>query len=295
VLIDGLPVKFGEFSGKFPQNSNLPLRTISVKLNNAKLIRTRKKTRLKAPKKTVDASLEKSANLTDKKRGRRPEIPPSWVTGRAFNYGYQLASDWPALEGALLKATNPDEVTAAFLQYSTRAGDFVPAFAAEILQICCDPDFPKKPVPRIRFLARSLAGMPRLSGRRSRDICEAAEKIKSQKPQHRILRCELYIECTCGYRGPALDNACRRCRAEIPRSIEFFTGKFPEPDPEAKELTLDELYARALKRTSIVATAEPTPSSPNSARCECGTSIFASTPKLAQEMLAKHKREQHGT
>ena len=35
------------------------------------------------------------------------------------------------------------------------------------------------------------------------------------------------IECSCGYQGPARDNACRKCGAEIPLSFEeLLTPRF---------------------------------------------------------------------
>jgi hypothetical protein len=43
--------------------------------------------------------------------------------------------------------------------------------------------------------------------RRSREIC-AEERAKIR---HVIVRREYYIECSCGYEGPARDGACRNC------------------------------------------------------------------------------------
>src|SRR5437867_6072956 len=66
---------------------------------------------------------------------------------------------------------------------------------------------------QINFLADSLAGTGIVSPRRSRDIC-AAERAK-EKRTHRIIRFEFYVECSCGYKGPSENHACRKCGATI--------------------------------------------------------------------------------
>lgn len=73
---------------------------------------------------------------------------------------------------------------------------------------------------RVNFLADSLAGLDRVSPRRSRDIVAQEYARYRAKTKHRILRHEFYAECSCGYKGPARDNACRKCGAEIPPSLE---------------------------------------------------------------------------
>ena len=67
-----------------------------------------------------------------------------------------------------------------------------------------DPKFPKKAKTQIAFFADSLAGLGQISPRRSRDICAEGRK----KKHHTIIRQDYYIECTCGYEGPAKHGAC---------------------------------------------------------------------------------------
>ena len=163
---------------------------------------------------------ERELRLQKKPRGRPRKIPLSWVTGRAYNYRLQLQQGWTRLEASLLSARTVEEVTAAFENcFPSCARDFVPERATDMLVLLRDPKFPKHTEARIKFLSDSLGGRPSLSLRTSRDICEKERARQRQKSQHRILRNEFYIECTCGYKGPARDNACRKCGAEIPSSL----------------------------------------------------------------------------
>jgi len=83
-----------------------------------------------------------------------------------------------------------------------------------ILSVLRDPKFPKKrKQQQITFLADSLAALGSVSPRRSRDICE--QERRKEKKAHHIIRHEYYVECSCGYQGPAKDNACRKCGADI--------------------------------------------------------------------------------
>ncbi len=90
------------------------------------------------------------------------------------------------------------------------------ALASLILEVLRDPDFPKRDKEaRINFLADSLAARGVVTPRTSRDICARERARKKAKSVHRILRHEFYIECSYGYKGPASNNACRKCGAEI--------------------------------------------------------------------------------
>jgi len=75
--------------------------------------------------------------------------------------------------------------------------------------------FPKRPRAQIEFLANSLAGLPSVEPRTSRDICAKHLAEQKAKSPHKILRKEFYVECSCGYKGPALNDACRKCGAQI--------------------------------------------------------------------------------
>jgi hypothetical protein len=60
-----------------------------------------------------------------------------------------------------------------------------------------------------------LAGRPIVEARTSRDICAKGLAEEKAKSPNKILRREFYVECSCGFKGPALNNACRKCRAQI--------------------------------------------------------------------------------
>ena len=155
-------------------------------------------------------------------RGRPNKIAKSSVVGRAPNYRRALRYVWAELSVPLLASTTAEQVIDAFQKHaSSYASNFVPRFADDILALVHDPHFPRRRAKaQIGFLADSLAGRPDVTARRSRDICaeeRAAQRTASTK--HKILRTEFYIECSCGYKGPARDNACRKCGAEIPPSL----------------------------------------------------------------------------
>jgi hypothetical protein len=138
-----------------------------------------------------------------------------------------LAGVWPKLSKPLLAAQDAGGVTKAFEEYGQPyANTFVPRFAGEILNLIRDPLFPKRAKAQVGFLAESLAGMPEVSARRSRDICAQERQRERTRSPHKILRKEFYIECSCGYKGPALDNACRKCGAAIFFVPDILPGGF---------------------------------------------------------------------
>lgn len=153
--------------------------------------------------------------------------------GRAYNLQIQLQQIWSKLGGPLLEANTEEQVKAAIEQFAKPYTDnFVPERISDIFTLIKTPKFPKKQEAQINFLADSLGGRPKLSLRSSRDICEKERAKQRRKTKHRIIRNEFYIECTCGYAGPALDNACRKCGAEIPVSIFSRIGRVPSLDEE---------------------------------------------------------------
>jgi hypothetical protein len=149
-------------------------------------------------------------------RGRPYEVIHSEVIGRAENYRQTLGYVWPALQRPLLAASTVEEVTEAFESHaSSYVREFIPRLAEDILNVVREPKFPKRADPQINFLADSLAGRPNVEPRTSRDIC-AKERAKERgKSVHKIIRKEFYVECSCGYKGPAKNNGCRKCGAEI--------------------------------------------------------------------------------
>jgi hypothetical protein len=249
----------------------------------------RRKSRSKKVTKTLDKFSIGAMSETKSNRGRPSLLSPYTVTGRAVNYERELNEVWERLETPLLNSKTADEVTEAFKKFAKFcAEDFVPGLSADILFLLNHSDFPQRQLPRTRFLARSLGGRPNLSFRRSRDICEAADKKEKQKSPHRILRREFYVECSCGYRGPAFNNGCWKCGAQPELLPENWTGealgiqefkierrilKTPQPEPHQETTTAD---------------------SPNTLRCECGAIVGASSPEEALEALAEHKRKEHG-
>jgi hypothetical protein len=142
-------------------------------------------------------------------------VVASSVIGRAANYRDQLPRIWNELEGPLLAAQTPEDVAKAFETALPGNNEFPPR-ASLILEVIKDPRFPKRQKSRIKFLAESIAGVGVVTPRRSRDICsEDRAASKEAIKAHHILRYEYYVECSCGYKGPAQDHACRKCGAKI--------------------------------------------------------------------------------
>lgn len=218
-------------------------------------------------------------------------LPWDTVTGRASNYEFQLKEVWDRLATPLLCAKTAAEVTVAFRECAQPyVGEFVPGLSSDILLLLNDPDFPQRGMPEIKFLARSLAGRPSLSFRTSRDICEKAAAQGKLKSHHRILRREFYIECSCGYRGPALDNNCRKCGAEPQLSIDVWTGQAPWIPPNDPKRKTPKATRREYGQEAVVTKATET----NHVQCECGATIGAASREKALEALAEHKRLEHG-
>ena len=146
-------------------------------------------------------------------RGPKWTVVPSAVWGRARDYRGIFAHVWHDLWPLLLKSESEADVVRAF-QSAIPGGTEFPPQAGLIFKVLKDRKFPKREQSRIDFLADSIAGQGIVTPRRSRDIC--AQERKREKHTHHILRCEFYVECSCGYRGPSLDKACRKCHAQIP-------------------------------------------------------------------------------
>jgi hypothetical protein len=152
-------------------------------------------------------------NLSDqpsKKRGRgRPaNIEASVVVGAADTYRLWFEQLWSALGPRLLAARSSEQITKAMRENAPDVSVSLAPYSELILQIVRDPKFPAvRSTSQIHFLADSLGGQGRVKPRRSREIC-AEER---SRVRHVIIRQEYYIECSCGYKGPALDGACREC------------------------------------------------------------------------------------
>jgi len=156
------------------------------------------------------SGMKKLAESDSVKRPRgRPGIKRSLVVGTADHNRALLAKVWPTVWPRLLRAENHEEVTAAFdgIDSYTRQR-FVPYLSDVILAVIRHPKFPhSRAKSQINFLADSLAGGRRIGPRRSREICSE----ERNKVENKIVRRDYYIECTCGYEGPALKGACPNC------------------------------------------------------------------------------------
>ena len=152
-------------------------------------------------------------NISDqpsKKRGRgRPaNIEPSVVVGAADAYRLWFEQLWPTLGSRLSAARSAEEITKAIRENAPDVSVSLAPYSELILRIVRDPKFPAvRSTSQIHFLADSLGGQGLVKPRRSREIC-AEER---SRVRHVIVRQEYYIECSCGYQGPALDGACREC------------------------------------------------------------------------------------
>ena len=148
--------------------------------------------------------------------GRPWRARPEEVSGRSYDLRLQFEQIWDTAGEALLAAQTADEILNALdlagLCWRNQLGPgTIPSL---ILTIVHDPKFPKKRrKQQISFLADSLAALGSVSPRRSRDICE--EQRRKEKKANHIIRHEYYVECSCGYEGPAKNNSCRKCGAEI--------------------------------------------------------------------------------
>jgi len=160
---------------------------------------------------------------SEKRRRGRPGVSTSAIAGRASNYRRMFATIWEAAGEALLQATTDEEVVAAFEKAGISYAEEFRRLTPLVLRVLRDKRFPVRREAQIGFLADSLAGLGRVSPRRSRDICLEERAKERKRSKHRILRREYYIECSCGYEGPARNDACPKCGAEMARSLGMAT------------------------------------------------------------------------
>jgi len=159
---------------------------------------------------------EKPLDTDSGKRGRgRPRtVRPSEIRGRGDHYRliFGQVSDrlWPVLSKA---QTEEDVIKAVEEGARPYAQQFVPGLSNLILEVLRERKFPKRREAQSNFLADSLAGVGRITLRYSRDICE--KERAREKRAHYIIRYEVYVECSCGYKGLSRNHACPKCKAEI--------------------------------------------------------------------------------
>jgi len=150
--------------------------------------------------------LERAAGK--KRKGRPARIDPEVVVGSADAFRGWFQQFWPKLGPRILRAKSSEDIERAIHEDAPTISGGLGQHSALILAIVHDRRFPRaRTASQIHFLADSLGGQGFVTPRRSREIC-AAERIKVR---HMIVRREYYIECSCGYKGPALDGACRDC------------------------------------------------------------------------------------
>lgn len=162
---------------------------------------------------------QNSLDMFSRKRGRgRPRwIQPNEVRGRADNYRGIFERIWERFWPLFSRAETEEQVVQAIEKGATLYQmEFLPR-AAFALRVRNERKFPKTQAAQINFLADSLAGVGVVSPRRSRDICQR-ERRDAERETY-IIRREFYVECSCGYKGPARYNACPKCKAAIPGGL----------------------------------------------------------------------------
>ena len=158
-------------------------------------------------------------------RGRPRKCRHTEIVGRAANYQMIFTEIWHEISGPLLASRSEEDVTEAFIsQPAPYAQEFVPRLAGDILNVMREKKFPKRPRAQIKFLANSVAGRPNVEPRTSRDICAKGLAEEKARSPHTILRKEFYVECSCGFKGPAVNDACRKCGAQISLLPEALWG-----------------------------------------------------------------------
>jgi hypothetical protein len=140
---------------------------------------------------------------------RKNKEENEWVRDKPYEWAVALAA-----------AKTEDDVTRALDSAFSHVQNELKPLILLIFQALREPDFPKRQEKQLDFLADSLSARGQVSPRRSRDICAETRAIERAKSRHRIVRREYYVECSCGYKGPARDNACRKCGAAIELALD---------------------------------------------------------------------------
>jgi hypothetical protein len=185
---------------KLPQNSPPVSRGISAKLGSGP--------------KTANRALTALQETRGRKRALNPETVvehADYVLKVVASLKHEIA--WDKLEAARSKAEAESAIARVPPFYREILRDRLHA----ILMWVREGKFPRKNLERkMRHLADSIGGDVLISPRRSRDICGEYRK-RPVSEQVGMLRCrEFYVECTCGYQGPANRGACARCGTRKP-------------------------------------------------------------------------------
>lgn len=189
---------------KLPQNSPPVSRGISVRLGSKQ--------------KNANTALTTSG----KTRGRKRRIHPKNILRAADHLLtiLEFCKDqiaWDKLE----IAKTEEEAAFAFKHVPPLYRERLNLWLGTIPKWVREGKFPKTNLKRkMRHLAESVAAEGFLTPRRCRDVC--LEERKRQAKLGTIFRREFYIECTCGYRGPAKGGGCPKCGTKrFSREIEL--------------------------------------------------------------------------
>ena len=140
--------------------------------------------------------------------GRPPKADPYLVIETAKAFRSQFSYAWQTMGEQLLAAESAVEVWEIVKSGRGVISNIDFVFSERIFEIIHDPKFPRvRTKSQINFLADSMAAGGLVKPQRSREIC-AKER---SKVQHVIVRRDFFIECSCGYAGPALNGACQKC------------------------------------------------------------------------------------
>src|SRR5438270_11716506 len=135
--------------------------------------------------------------VPEKRRpGRRAQLRPSEIAGRAANNRWILNQVWDRLWPFLSKAQTEEEVVKAFQEVvkafqegaSPYDRGFMPFLAGLIIKVMNEPKFATRREARINFLADSLAGVGCVTPSRSRDICDQQREKRKAYPSYDLLR-----------------------------------------------------------------------------------------------------------
>jgi len=150
----------------------------------------------------------KITKKSDGPRGRPRLVEPHDVVQSANTYAGWLRQYWPKLGHRLLAARSAEDVAQAVQREAPDVATSLAPFSALMLTILRERRFPQvRSEAQIQFLADSMGGQGMVTPRRSREIC-AKER---NKVEYFIQRREYYIECSCGYKGPARNDCCPDC------------------------------------------------------------------------------------
>jgi hypothetical protein len=142
----------------------------------------------------------------DSRRGRKARAAYSRVllTAQHYESVFRTPGLWRRLWPRLKKAKHETAVANAFTKSNVPdLHYFVPSLTTLILKVIQDRRLPKTEDAQIRFFVDAIAARGAVSHRRSIDMVQAERK--KAKDAHRIVRCELYVVCSCGYEGPSLN------------------------------------------------------------------------------------------